>query len=216
MSEIQLQAGASALLNLAVFAAVTLAVLSRFPAVEDGESRFRHGAKTFRYFTTDSNLLAALACAVLLPFRLRTLFGGAEALPVWALTLKYVAVCAVTLTLLTVLCFLAPTQGWGKMYGRSNLWLHLICPLLCILSFLFTDGGTPLPFSATFAALIPMGLYGAVYLAEVVLIGTDRGGWKDFYGFNRGGKWFVSLPLMLGVSYLIALGQWALSGAIWR
>ena len=102
------------------------------------------------------------------------------------------------------------------MYGRSNLWLHLICPLLCILSFLFADGGTPLPFSATFAALISMGLYGAVYLAEVVLIGTDRGGWKDFYGFNRGGKWFVSLPLMLGVSYLIALGQWALSGAIWR
>lgn len=216
MSENQLQAGVSALLNLAVFAAVTLAVLSRFPAVEDGENRFRHGAKTFRYFTTDSNLLAALACAVLLPFRLRTLFGSAAALPVWALALKYVAVCAVTLTLLTVLCFLAPTQGWGKMYGRSNLWLHLICPLLCILSFLFVDGGTPLPFSATFAALIPMGLYGAVYLAEVVLIGTDRGGWKDFYGFNRGGKWFVSLPLMLGVSYLIALGQWALSGAIWR
>lgn len=216
MSENQLQAGVSALLNLAVFAAVTLAVLSRFPAVEGGENRFRHGAKTFRYFTTDSNLLAALACAVLFPFRLRTLFGGAAALPVWALALKYVAVCAVTLTLLTVLCFLAPTQGWGKMYGRSNLWLHLICPLLCILSFLFADGGTPLPFSATFAALIPMGLYGAVYLAEVVLIGTDRGGWKDFYGFNRGGKWVVSLPLMLGVSYLIALGQWALSGAIWR
>ena len=35
MSENQLQAGVSALLNLAVFAAVTLAVLSRFPAVED-------------------------------------------------------------------------------------------------------------------------------------------------------------------------------------
>ncbi len=176
MSKIQLQAGVSALLNLFVLAAVILAVLSRFPAVEDGESRFRHGAKTFRYFTTDSNLLAALACAVLLPFRLRVLFGGMAALPAWALTLKYVAVCAVTLTLLTVLCFLAPTQGWGKMFGGSNLWLHLICPLLCILSFLFTDGGTLLPFSATFAALIPMGLYGAVYLAKVVFIGEDRGG----------------------------------------
>lgn len=216
MSKIQLQAGVSALLNLTVLAAVILAVLSRFPEMENGENRFRHGAKTFRYFTTDSNLLAALACAVLLPFHLRTLFGGTAALPAWALTFQYVAVCAVTLTFLTVLCFLAPTQGWGKMFGGSNLWLHLICPLLCILSFLFAERAAPLPFSVTFAALIPMALYSAVYLAKVVFIGEERGGWKDFYGFNRGGKWFVSLPLMLGVAYPVALGQWALSNAIWR
>ena len=216
MSKIRLLAGISAFLNLSVLAAVILALLTRFPATEDGKSRFRNGAKTFRAFTTDSNLFAALACAILLPFRLRTLFGGYAELPAWALTVKYIAVCSVTLTLFTVLCFLAPTKGWGKMFGKANLWLHLICPLLCILSFLFTEGGAPLPFPATFFALIPIVLYGSVYLVQVVMIGETRGGWRDFYGFNRGGRWFVSLPLMIGASYAVALGQWALSGAIWR
>lgn len=211
MSRIRILAGLSALLNLTILIAVALAVFTRFPTVEGDIGRFQNGAKTFRYFTTDSNLLAALASLIILPFSLRTFFGVTEGLPLWVQTVKYIAVCSVTLTFLTVVCFLAPTQGWGRMFSGANLWLHLICPLLCILSYLFLESRNRLPFSATFAALIPIVLYGAVYLIAVVFVGESGGGWKDFYGFNRGGMWFVALPLLLGVSYLIALGQRALS-----
>lgn len=211
MTRIRLLAILSALCNATVAVAVTAAVFTRFPTVEGDGDRFRNGAKTFRYFTTDSNLLAALACLLLLPFSLRIAVTGGGSLPAWVRGAKYVAVCAVTLTLLTVVCFLAPTQGWGKMFGGANLWLHLICPVLCILSFQLLETEAPLPFGATFAALVPVLLYGAVYLAMVVFVGEERGGWKDFYGFNRGGRWFVALPVMLGVSYLVALGQWALT-----
>lgn len=211
MTTIRLLAILSALCNAAVAAAVTAAVLTRFPTVEGDGDRFRSGAKTFRYFTTDSNLLAALACLLQLPFSLRIAVTGGGSLPAWVRGAKYVAVCAVTLTLLTVVCFLAPTQGWGKMFGGANLWLHLICPVLCILSFQLLETDAPLPFGATFAALVPVLLYGAVYFVMVVLVGEARGGWKDFYGFNRGGRWFAALPVMLGVSYLAALVQWALT-----
>lgn len=211
MSKVRIFAGLSALLNLAIVIAVTLAVFTRFPTVEGDIGRFQNGAKTFRYFTTDSNLFAALAGLITLVFSLRTFFGGNGEFPLWVQTVKYIAVCSVTLTFLTVVGFLAPTQGWGRMFGGANLWLHLICPLLCILSYLLLESRNRLPFSATFAALIPVVLYGAVYLIAVVFVGEEGGGWNDFYGFNRSGMWFVALPLMLGVAYLVALGQRALS-----
>lgn len=216
MSRIQLLAGASAALNLGTALTVLIAVFTRFPTVEGDGNRFHSGAKTFRYFTTDSNLFAALACLILTPFSLRIAITGAGTLPAWAQALKYTAVCAVTLTLLTVLFFLAPTQGFDKMFGGANLWLHLICPLVCILSFLFFESRERLDLWVTFPALVPILLYSAVYLVMVVVVGEDRGGWKDFYGFNRGGKWYLALPLMLGTAYLIALGQWTLSNLAWR
>ena len=210
MTRIRLFAGLSAICNLTVAIAVAAALLSRFPAVEAGESRFRSGARIFRYFTNDSNLFAALVCLLLLPFSLRSAVTGAG-LPAWVCSAKYVAVCAVTLTLLTVICFLAPTQGFGKMFRGTNLWLHLICPVLCILSFQLLEVRAPLNPGLTFAATVPVLLYGGVYLALVVFVGEERGGWKDFYGFNRGGRWRISLVAMLGVAYLLALGQWALT-----
>lgn len=203
----RLCAGLSSLCNLAVIAAVTVAVAARFSKPEDGGSRLLHGVRSFRFFTVDSNLLAALACLCVLPFSLRGVFGGGYDLPAFARAVKYIGVCAVTLTFLTVVCFLAPTQGWRPMFSGSNLWLHLLCPLLCILSFLLFESQGEIPFPVTFAALLPTVVYGTVYLAESVM--WQR--WEDFYGFNRGGKWYVALPVMLTVAYLVALGQWGLS-----
>ena len=34
--------------------------------------------------------------------------------------------------------------------------------------------------------------------------------WEDFYGFNKGGKWYVSLLLMLELNLSICVGLWAL------
>lgn len=207
MTRARLFAGLSALCNLAVIAAVAWAVARRFSKPEDGGSRFLHGVRGFRFFTTDSNLLAALACLCVLPFSLRGVSGGGYEVPAFARTAKYIGVCAVTLTFLTVVCFLAPTQGWLPMFSGPNLWLHLLCPLLCTLSFLLFESQEVIGFPVTFAALIPIALYGAVYLYAVVV----QARWEDFYGFNRSGRWYVALPVMLSVSYLICLGEWGLS-----
>ena len=43
----------------------------------------------------------------------------------------------------------------------------------------------------------------------VIIVGQENGGWADFYGFNMGGKWYISMAAMLAAAYLIGLGLWA-------
>ena len=153
-----------------------------------------------RFFTVLSNLLCALAALVVAGCRL----GGD--LPYWAGVLKYVGTAAVTVTLLTVVCFLGPTLGWKLMFTGPDLWLHLVCPVLAIVSLLLWDK-PDLPFGAVFLGFAPVPLYGAVYIYRVLWAPEARR-WKDFYGFNRGGKWWRSYIAMAAGSFLIALALW--------
>ena len=54
-------------------------------------------------------------------------------------------------------------------------------------------------------ALIPVFLYAAVYLVMVVFIGEEHGGWNDFYGFVTRVPLWVSLVLILPITYGIAM-----------
>ncbi len=197
--------------NLVVAVAVIWAVFTRFPTTGGDAKKMLDSAKTFRFFTTDSNLLSALSCLCILPFVIKIAVTGEGSIPLWVQIFKYVGTCSVTLTFLTVVVFLGPTQGYGAMFSGANLWLHLICPLLCMISYLLTDCPTKTDWKTTFFGMLPVVIYGAVYIVAVLLIGESNGGWEDFYGFNRGGKWFVSLPLMLGGGYAIAYGEWTLA-----
>lgn len=153
-----------------------------------------------RYFTVQSNILCALSALLL------CLFPEAR----WAWTLKYIGTQAVTVTMLTVFFFLGPTLDCGLrglLRGR-DFFLHLATPLLALLSFLLFERrgmglGTALP------GLLPVALYGALYLYRVILAPADRR-WEDFYGFNRGGKWPLSMGAMLLGSFLVCLGLMAL------
>lgn len=210
MHTVRLLAAIAALCDLFVPLLTLFAVRSRYLAVNPKTGE-RNGTRILRYFTTDANLLAAFATLLAFPWALgAALKGSAVALPVWALVLQYAAACAVTLTMLTVLAFLAPTQGFSKMLGGANFCLHLLCPLLCVLPLLLPVYQTPLARWAILPALLPVLIYGAVYLYLAVVKGADRGGWRDFYGFNRGGRWYVALPLMLAAAALVAVGLQAL------
>ena len=57
--------------------------------------------------------------------------------------------------------------------------------------------------------VVPVVLYGALYLNRVVFTDGEKA-WEDFYGFNKGGKWWISLTLMLLATLLISLALWAL------
>ena len=49
--------------------------------------------------------------------------------------------------------------------------------------------------------VIPVILYGFVYLYEVVMIGR----WDDFYGYNKNGKWPVSMAAMFVGGFLVCV-----------
>ena len=82
---------------------------------------------------------------------------------------------AVTVTMLTVFLFLGPNLGYKKLLTGRDLYMHLVTPLLAILSFLCCEKR---------------------YLYKV-LCAPEGKRWEDFYGFNKGGKWPVSLAVML-------------------
>lgn len=168
------------------------------------------GAECFKYFTVDSNILAALCCSVLIPYTLKALTGSGEyILPRFALRLKLTGTAAVTVTMLTVIFFLGPVQGYGYMYIGDNLWLHLINPLICEVSFILLEAGEMKKRDALYG-MLPTLVYGIIYLIMVVVIGESKGGWRDFYGFNAGGMWLVSFAAMLAANLIISYGLFAL------
>ena len=150
-----------------------------------------------RYFTALSNLLCAAAALAVAVCRLCGSVPGAVQL------LKYVGTCTVTVTMLTVVCFLGPTLGYRQMFSGPDLWLHLICPVLAIISCVLWDKPA-MRFGAVFLGMLPVLLYGIVYLYRV-LYAPEARRWKDFYGFNRGGKWALSYVAMLAGAFLISV-----------
>ena len=149
--------------------------------------------KFFRFFTTLSNLLCAASAAAVL---IAAAAHGAP-LPLWAVVFKYVGTCAVAVTMLTVLLFLAPVSGAWKMLLLEgvDMILHLIIPILALVSFIFFDK-QPMPAPAIALGVLPVVLYGILYCRKVVFA-PDEKRWDDFYGFNRSGKWYLSYVFML-------------------
>ena len=155
-----------------------------------------------RYFTALSNLLCALAALAVAVCRL----GGS--LPYAVGVFKYVGTAAVAVTMLTVVCFLGPTIGYKPMFSGPDLWLHLVCPVLALVSFLLWDK-PDMPFWTVLLGLLPVLLYGVMYIYRVLFAPEGRR-WEDFYGFNRGGKWKLSYAAMLVGSLIVSVVLWLL------
>jgi len=153
-------------------------------------------SEAMKYFTVQSNLLCAmvsLVCAVWSLFRPE---------PGWLLIVKYAATCAVTITFVTVFCYLGPRfRNWDFLLSGANLWMHLICPLITIASLLLRVP-VQFPFAVTFAGLAPVVLYGLLYVKKVILDPPARR-WEDLYGFTKGVNWKLSLTAMLALSFAV-------------
>ena len=190
----------SLILNLFVFLATTTIIVSYF--FGDPGPLLKYNYETFRYFTTDSNVLAAVACLILSVCQIMVLSGKAQTIPKWVIPLKYVGTVSVALTFFTVMFFLMPIYGLYEIAG-DKAHVHVCAPLLCMISFCFWEPYQKLRFRSVYLALIPTVIYGIVYLIKVVIIGEANGGWWDFYQFNRGGQWYLSIIIMTGATFLI-------------
>lgn len=203
MKQVKTRAITAFILNCLIVISTVLAVGVYFVSGPDvlGSS----GKDCFKYFTTDSNILVALTALIMLPFNLRQARHPEKEYPRWALNLKLVGTGSVTITLLTVVFFLAPI---GAMNGglqsflfffEGNIFaLHLSTPLLAIVCFTAFEREGRLPFSACLWALLPTVVYSIVYLVMVVFVGS----WTDWYGFTFGGKNYLA-PVSMLAMYLV-------------
>ena len=181
----------SSLTDILTAAAAIGAVLIHMRRSETGH--------VMRYFTVQSNLFcaAALLCSAAADF-----FGYSSAvIGLW----RFAGTVSVTVTLLTVLFFLIPQYGVRTLYTGPDLFLHLICPAAALITFAIRPR---IAASAEYAALgvLPVLLYAALYLRKVVV--TEE--WNDFYGFNRGGRWKLSLAVMTVFTALLSAVIWNL------
>lgn len=190
-------------LNCAIVIVTTAVVLSFFMGNKD--AFIRSGLQSFRFFTTDSNLLSMLGAMVIIPFEVRVLRGRAQKLPRFAVVIKYVTTASVTLTFLTVMLFLGPVFGYSVFLGDTGIFTHLLSPLFAIYSFTLLETNCEISFKNVLWALVPTLIYGGVYMTQVFIIGKKNGGWEDFYFFNFGGHWYISAVVMFTASILINL-----------
>ena len=189
----------------ALIVVFTAYAMSRFFTVGGDGNMAVMNTLCFRYFTVDSNLLAALASLLLLAGQLKSLRSGKPPAP-GLLVLKHVGTAAVGVTFFTVFCFLGMLYGYRSMVQGGNLFMHLLTPLLAMLGFCLLETKPPLRFPWALLGLIPTVLYGIVYVFMVVI----QKRWPDFYGFNMGGRWILSCFLMAAATLLISAGLWAL------
>ena len=195
-------------MNLFIFL-VTAAILTGFSR-KDGRRTPERLKTALRFFTCQSNVLCAAGCL------LTAVFTVAGEVPEWVWLLKYTGTAAVTVTLLTVFLFLAPSigEGWEKklLTGTAHdLAMHLITPVLAIVSFsAFERRG--MTFTQSLTGLLPVFLYGLLYIRKIIYAPAEKR-WEDFYGFNKGGKMAVSSIVMLAGTFLVCMALMALQNA---
>ena len=190
-------------LNILIALITLIIVVSFFR--KEGQWVPERGKFALRFFTTLSNLLCAAACL------LTALAINAGGIPEWIWMLKYIGTAAVTVTMLTVLFFLAPSFGKGALkvlLSGTDLFMHLITPLLALVSFcVFEKRG--MTFCQSLWGMLPVVLYGPVYLYKILFALPEKR-WDDFYGFNKQGKWPIAFAMMVLGTFLICMGIMAL------
>jgi len=122
----------------------------------------------FRFFTNDSNVLLLIGTILLLVYQVHGLKEGKE-IPKYVNIFYFVSLVGTTLTFLTVLFILIPMMGVGLIGSYSMVCLHLICPIVSIIDFLFFDDDFKLKITDSFFGMIPMTVYGVIVL---ILVGV--------------------------------------------
>ena len=192
--------------HVLIVLSTVIAIVSAFFSGPDAVGS--EGVGCFKYFTTDSNVLMALASLVCIFFEIRMLRSADGDMPAWALTLRFAGTVSVSVTLLTVVFFLGPVgflkggiRSYLSFFRGGTFALHLSTPLLAIVSFLFFSGKEEISFVRSLWNLTPTVVYSFVYLILVVFVKV----WWDWYGFTFGGKNAIA-PVSMIVMYLATLG----------
>lgn len=166
-------------------------------------------------YTIQSNILIGVASLVTLVFAIISLVKGRQIAPKAILIIKYVCVSAISVTMITVLVFLGPTMGYDLMFAGPSLFLHLISPILAIVSFIFFEVDMKIKWRFTWLSMAPVVLYACYYVSMVFAEGKSA----DFYGFAYGPddtsinylRMTISLVAMFAGSYVLGLVWWLLN-----
>lgn len=200
----------SVVLNFLAFVLTCVGTYVMLKGIDADEHLAADGWGSVKYFTVQSNLLYGIYAGIFAVTEL--VCGSAENVPQVMYILKYVFTVGVTLTMMTVLCYLAPIveKSYPKLFKGANLYFHLIVPLLGAVAFCVFEKNAHISVPQTFLGLIPYGLYG-IYYAINTLSHAENGKVPekyDWYFFLSKGtdKAAIAALLMLAASMAVCFG----------
>ena len=168
----------------------------------------------FRFFTVDSNIFMGIVAIIFSIKEIELIKDKITSIPSKIYILKLIATVGVALTFAIVFGYLGPIAKGGipSMIKNSNLFFHLLIPLLSILNFIIFERTDKIRFKSTFIGTITAVIYGIYYLINV-LIHMEDGRVStiyDWYWFVQGGVWqaIIVIPLVLGITYAISVLLW--------
>ena len=153
----------------------------------------------FHMFTIDSNLLTAFAALMILPYTVDGIKRKRLVYPKWLFLIHYAGTICVTVTMI----FTVFIMSWFDQilaFGGKNFFLHTICPLAVLISFFMVESNHQITKLDVFHGLIPFVLYSLVYFYFVMVAHV----WEDYYGLNTVVPFYISIPGMYLLAYLIA------------
>ena len=161
------------------------------------------GLGTLRMFTTLSNILVSIAAMLCIPFQIQGLRNNNYHLPNWIIDLMYIGTTTVALTFVCAISVISIAQGFVvAMFSKSNIFLHTINPILSIILFTFINCDHHIKYKKSSLTMIPIFIYALVYLIMAFIVGEEKGGWRDVYGFNA----FIPWPIMFVIMMALSLG----------
>ncbi len=163
------------------------------------------GFRSLRYFTVDSNIICGIAAFIEAVSLIRVCLGKQEDAAGWIRWFRLAGTSAVAMTFFVVMTFLGPTMGYQYMFVGPSLYMHLLSPVLAVLSFLLFRRACGLDRKRFYLGSVPLAIYAVYYVYGVVTAGRKM----DWYGFAAWGPAWIApvfiiiLLISCGLSYLL-------------
>ena len=164
----------------------------------------------FKFFTVDSNILMGITSLIFIILGIKNIEISKN-----LYRLKLMATTSVALTFIVVFAYLGPISKDGiiSLLQNSNLFFHLIIPVLSIITFIIEK--TNLKLKDTIYGIIPTLIYGTIYTVNI-LLHTENGKVSpiyDWYWFVQNGisTAIIIVPIIILITYIISLILWKLN-----
>lgn len=165
-----------------VFVCVGLSIMLDNP--EQGTGLTGAGIENLKYFTVLSNVFAGIVAVLWVFF-----YVFSELLHIKLPVLpKIMSASATGLTFLVIAAFLAPMYPDLNLYAGSNLYFHLIVPLISMVEMILMKVDKKIPFRYTLISASLALIYGIGYVINILINGIGQ--WpdtNDWYGFLNWG-----------------------------
>lgn len=206
----------SLILNIIIVLLTIFASILMFTGI-----KITHGAEPilettklgmFKFFTVDSNIFMGIISLIFVIKEIKN-----KEITKTMYKLKLMATTAVSLTFIVVFTYLGPISKDGiiSLLQNSNLFFHLVIPVLSIITFTLFEKTNKLKFKDTLYGIIPTIIYATLYLINII-IHMENGKVSpvyDWYWFVQNGvkTAIIVAPMIIIISYIISLILWKLN-----